>query len=148
SQEGDAKILYPAAHASLYQQIGLALSELNAKLERVEQIVRFAVLSGPFATEAYRVVGPGKIRRDRVAVRKIYADVISYLFGSAPNLDASFVPGIERRLRPTERPWGSWKEGKATETDPPDQEFLRPVMLKTDPGYAKPFNVNSPTGSA
>jgi len=104
SQEGDAKILYPAAHASLYQQIGLALSELNAKLERVEQIVRFAVLSGPFATEAYRVVGPGKIRRDRVAVRKIYADVISYLFGSAPNLDASFVPGIERRLRPTERP--------------------------------------------
>jgi long-chain acyl-CoA synthetase len=87
-------------HKTLYKKIGVDLKKINSQLERVEQIVRFSLFNKPFQLEAYTTVGPGKARRNRKKIQEIYAQRIEVLYYPSQALDVSFVPGMDRRIRP------------------------------------------------
>lgn len=95
-----AAILNELSHEDFYRRIGMALKQINSRLERVEQVVRFVLLSQPFHPDVYQLVGPGKVRRGRKAATDKYAEVFQKLYFSENPANASFVPGIDRRLRP------------------------------------------------
>jgi len=106
-----APFLEPHAHAALYERIGAELAGVNAGLERVEKVVRFLVLGEPFHPDAYRIVGPGKVRRDRQAVGALYAEATRFLYADTQLPEPSFVPGAERRMRPHVRRQQLVREG-------------------------------------
>ncbi len=87
-------------YSTLYRKIGLELKQVNSQLERVEQIVRFAIFNKPFHADAYTTVGPGKARRTRPKIRELYGDRIDALYDSSKVINVSFVPGMDRRMRP------------------------------------------------
>jgi long-subunit acyl-CoA synthetase (AMP-forming) len=89
-------------HRGLYEHVGAELAEINEELERIERVVRFALFAGRLEN-VYAIVGPGKIRRDRKQVSTIYRAMIERLYNPDTLPDASFVPGVDRRLRPRER---------------------------------------------
>ncbi|GAC1351017.1 MAG: AMP-dependent synthetase/ligase [Polyangiales bacterium] len=101
------RVLPPAQYATVYEKAGRDLASVNAQLEKIEQIVRFALFAVPFSDDIYTAVGPGKIRRSRPLVSKAFADVIAWLYAEEPNPEdqPSFVPGAERRLRPLRQSW-------------------------------------------
>lgn len=84
----------------LYQRAGADLKILNSQLERVDQVVRFSLFRGPFPSDVYTVLGGGKVRRERKNVLQAYQGRMEALYHSGATLDATFVPGVDRRLRP------------------------------------------------
>jgi len=89
------------AYREIYQKLGRELKLVNSQLERVEQIVRFAVFHKPFPSETYAMVGPGKARRTRGKIEEVFAPQIQELYHASEQMDSSFVPGMDRRLRPS-----------------------------------------------
>lgn len=85
-------------YPELYQRIGNDIGSVNDELERVEKIVRFALYSRSFEAEVYSATGTGKVKRNRRVLEQLYKERVEKLYASQP-VDASFVPGVDRRLR-------------------------------------------------
>lgn len=84
-----------------YEMVRKELQKLNENLERVEKVVRFLLFSAPLDPRSYRIVGPGKVRREREAASQIYAQEIEGLYSNpSPYGWLTVVPGTDRRLRP------------------------------------------------
>jgi len=100
--DGDSTGYLPAGTCKdIYQKLGRELKLVNSQLERVEQIVRFAAFHKPFPPETYATVGAGKARRTRGKIEEIFAPQIQGLYHASEQMDLSFVPGMDRRLRPS-----------------------------------------------
>jgi len=99
--EGEYGYLPTETSKEFYQKIGRELKLVNSQLERVEQIVRFALFNKSFPTETYATVGPGKARRTRAKIGEIFAPQLQSLYHASDQMDFSFVPGMDRRLRPS-----------------------------------------------
>jgi long-chain acyl-CoA synthetase len=91
----------PSAHAVLYDRVREELRAINAGLEPVEQIARFAIFTRPFGHDILRLVGQAKVRKDRrrletdfySRIRALYAPVVC-------ELDAlTVVPDVRRSER-------------------------------------------------
>ena len=84
----------------LYRRCGFDLERLNSQLERLDKVVRFALFQDPLHAAAYTSLQNGKVRRDRKKAQEAYQERIDHLYTAHNQLDASFVPGVDRRLRP------------------------------------------------
>lgn len=95
--------LDPKQHAELYAAMGEALRAVNAGLERVEQIVRYALFARPFDDHAYCVLPSNKVRRDRKAFQACCEARISQIYCGPDDTAGHLlnqVPGAQWRLRP------------------------------------------------
>jgi long-subunit acyl-CoA synthetase (AMP-forming) len=92
----------PDSHQEIYERIGADIARLNEGLERIEQIVRFALFDRVFETEVYVTAGTGKVRRNRKTTELVYTETLEMLYNGGAR-DASLVPGVDRRLRPRPR---------------------------------------------
>ncbi|HET7502576.1 MAG TPA: hypothetical protein VFK02_16260, partial [Kofleriaceae bacterium] len=77
---GDDGYLDPALHPSVYAQAQRDVDELNARLEPIERIRRFALFARALPVELYAAVAGGKTRRDRAAIADRYARWIEALY--------------------------------------------------------------------
>ena len=85
----------PGELAALCWEVAEELVEMNRRLEKMEQVVRFRLFSKPFPEEVYATAGQGKINRNRRAAAKIFASAIDDLYRSDRPPDLDFVPGAE-----------------------------------------------------
>lgn len=92
--------LSPETHPTLYESIREGIEKTNSRLEAMEQIVRFAVLSKPFSSDLYMHVAGSKVRRDRNKLLRDHSSVIDWLYKSPAKTDVSFTRSRDRRLRP------------------------------------------------
>jgi long-chain acyl-CoA synthetase len=92
--------LAPSDWRELYQRAREDLDKVNQGLEKIEQIVRFALFSERFGDSLYSIVGGAKVRRDRPGIAKKYADTIASLYEVTKTRDLTFVESRELRLRP------------------------------------------------
>ncbi len=84
-----------------YQFVGAQLARLNLGLEKIERIVRFLLFVPSLSPKCYKLVGPGKVSRDRKAANEVYGAQVAALYDEDSSTDrVTFVPGADRRLRP------------------------------------------------
>jgi long-chain acyl-CoA synthetase len=88
----EAEPLDPIEHAALYARTSAVIADINGDLERIEQVVRIAIMPAPLPAEVYAVVGAGKVRRNRRALATTYARAIEWLYAPVEMVDASFLP--------------------------------------------------------
>jgi long-subunit acyl-CoA synthetase (AMP-forming) len=91
--------LSPGANDELYRKFAPLLQTVNSGLERAEQIIRFYLFSKDFPTSCYQQVQGAKIRRNRREIAQVFSNRITEIYRSEDDLDPSYVPGVERRLR-------------------------------------------------
>jgi long-subunit acyl-CoA synthetase (AMP-forming) len=71
----------------LYERARNDIARINAQLETIEQVRRFALLDRPMSAELYKLAGQGKIGRNRQAIEAAYRDEIERLYADdAPDL--------------------------------------------------------------
>lgn len=97
--------LDPEQHAELYAEMAKALRAVNDGLERVEQIVRYALFTKPFDDHAYCCLPSKKVRRDRKAFQACCEARISQIYSGRDDtkrdrLVPNQVPGAQWQLRP------------------------------------------------
>jgi long-chain acyl-CoA synthetase len=129
--------LDPEAHQNLYERCGAALSEVNAHLEKVEQIVRFVLFAGVFDPQVYAVLGSGKIKRNRAAIGRCYETQVAILYDSIVPPHPTFVPGADPRLR-SDSPTKNWPRAQLGSSSPSES----PNAPASDPLPIVPGNAN------
>lgn len=72
--------LDPQRHEDLYLRARADLEAVNAKLESIEQVRKFALFARPFPETTYQVVTVGKIRRNRRELAGAYAACLDWLY--------------------------------------------------------------------
>jgi long-subunit acyl-CoA synthetase (AMP-forming) len=72
--------LDPARHPEAYAAARADLARLNAQLEQVERVVRFALFDEPFGDALYATAGQGKITRNRPAILARFEREIAALY--------------------------------------------------------------------
>jgi long-chain acyl-CoA synthetase len=74
--------LEPGAHGELFSRARADIEIVNAKLEPMERIRRFALFSRPMPPEIYAEARGGKTRRERGAIERMFADRIDALYAN------------------------------------------------------------------
>jgi phenylacetate-coenzyme A ligase PaaK-like adenylate-forming protein len=74
-------VLEPGANVA---DIGREVRAINTRLEGEEQVRRWCVVEPPLATDLYRPVGHGKVRRERKLIEERFADAVAALYAARP----------------------------------------------------------------
>jgi long-subunit acyl-CoA synthetase (AMP-forming) len=85
-------------YAAMYRELGVAISDLNQKLEPGERIVAFGLFGKSFPDEVYAPVGPGKVRRVRAAFEALFRERIAQLYTGDASTTGSSDDRTNRRL--------------------------------------------------
>ena len=72
--------LEPLAFPELHAQMARDVAAVNATLEFNERVQRFALFDQTFPLDVYRIVGQGKVNRNRANFAKTYAPWIRLLY--------------------------------------------------------------------
>ncbi len=71
------------------------LLQINSRLERIERIARFCLLTHPFDAALYHVVGSGKVCRERLKIAQFHRMELNCLYGPENTHAHIVVPNVD-----------------------------------------------------